>query len=694
VIPPPNPKTKDKATKYLPIILLLPALLCAQEFQFRQEYDTIPVEINGWHPYQPWMGGLSKSNPDFADLDSDGDLDILIGSDYPIIYFANMGNMNSPAFACSLAALGNLMTIGGSAPVLCDIDNDEDLDLFATSDERVWFWENIGTPQAPQFQFITDSLEQITWWAINLDFVDIDDDGDFDLFTGGGGPITFYRNIGTSELFNFVLETMSFAGINVGAHADPCFVDIDADGDLDLFIGNEIGRIYFYRNDGTAQQHNFTFITNYYDSIDVDWYASPEFADIDGDADYDLFVGREQMSTTTSPGDIFFYENVGTPQVAQWNLVTQNYISLDVGYIAYSTTVDIDADSDRDLFIQHTGQQLSCYENTGTQDSASFSWVTDAYQDISVTDASPEFGDLDGDGDPDLLMGEAAIPGPPSIYLFQNRGTPQIASYSLYTNNLIPGVFTQMTVRCAIALADIDADSDLDLFSCSHDRQYYYFQNSGSPSSPIFNQISNNWQDIYGPSTPNNPLLSAFYDIDEDGDLDLFLACWNEMHQMWFLRNVGTAQNAQLVLETQTFLGDSGSVYFNEFDVFDIDNDGDGDFLISTTFGGMVFYRNITGEVSAPPPVERHPQAGLQISLGPNPANPLTVISCQLPVASNISLEVFDISGRKLVELASGFHLPGEYRYVWDASSRAAGMYLIRLWAGESVGVEKIVLLK
>ena len=86
--------------------------------------------------------------------------------------------------------------------------------------------------------------------------------------------------------------------------------------------------------------------------------------------------------------------------------------------------------------------------------------------------------------------------------------------------------------------------------------------------------------------------------------------------------------------------------------------------------------------------------ARLELALGPNSANPLTIISCQLPVAGNISLEVFDISGRKLVELASGFHLPGEYRYVWNASARAAGMYFVRLRAGEEKLIEKVGMLK
>ena len=49
---------------------------------------------------------------------------------------------------------------------------------------------------------------------------------------------------------------------------------------------------------------------------------------------------------------------------------------------------------------------------------------------------------------------------------------------------------------------------------------------------------------------------------------------------------------------------------------------------------------------------------------------------------------------RKLVELASGFHLPGEYRYVWAASGRAAGVYFVRLRAGEERMIEKLVMIK
>ncbi|MFH1733231.1 MAG: VCBS repeat-containing protein, partial [bacterium] len=210
------------------IVVVMARFGLAQEFTFRQEYDTIPVEIDGWRPFVPWLGGLNRSIPNFVDLDNDNDLDAVIGSNVPIYFFENIGSPQSSIFTYSPETIGNLETEGWSSPCLVDIDNDHDLDMFATSDERVWYWVNIGSPETPVFVFITDSLEQITWWAVNLDLVDIDNDNDFDLFTGNGvGTVRFYRNIGTPDSFYFQPEEYVFEGINVGNLADPCFTDID-----------------------------------------------------------------------------------------------------------------------------------------------------------------------------------------------------------------------------------------------------------------------------------------------------------------------------------------------------------------------------------------------------------------------------------------------------------------------------------
>jgi hypothetical protein len=179
--------------------------------------------------------------------------------------------------------------------------------------------------------------------------------------------------------------------------------------------------------------------------------------------------------------------------------------------------------------------------------------------------------------------------------------------------------------------------------------------------------------------------------MDLDGDFDL-LNRNPVAGRVWLYENIGTPQSAQMVLADTNLYG--LDLLAGQPEAGDLDGDGDLDILNGFFDGGMHFLRNITGEVSAPPPVQRHPRAGLQISLGPNPANPFVVASFELRVASHISLEVFDMRGRRVAELASGFHLPGEYRYVWDATHDAAGVYLIRLQTPEAVQSEKVVVLK
>jgi len=694
--------------KYATIImLLLPALLWAQELQFRQEYDSIPVEINGWQTFSPWAGGESESYPEFCDIDADADLDLFIGNYVGFItYYQNVGTALQHDFhlisrAWNGVDLNNLIYFGKSAPRFCDLDGDGDLDFFLGDGVGlIHYWENVGNSSSPNFVFVTDSLENIdNTGKSHFAFADIDDDGDFDLFMGNYyGNILFYRNDGNPNVWDLSLLSSQFAGIDVGNNAIPSFADIDADGDFDLFIGNMDGNIWYYRNDGDSVNYNFAYMTNFYDSIEVDWYAAPEFADIDGDGDYDFFVGRENENNIVSPGDLFFYENVGSPSLPQWSLITLNYLSLDLGERAQNRHADIDGDGDQDLFMANRGDYISHYENVGNQDSASFRWITDTYQNIHVSGANIVLKDMDADQDFDLFVGEALVPNPPypGLHLYQNRGTPQNASLSLYSSNLVPQNYF---VAIIPDLADIDGDADYDLFITDHQDTRYYFENLGSSSSFAYGSPTFGWFGAFPPDTVSDYGLFGycFYDIDNDGDLDMFgvPTGFDIFNWVWFYRNVGSSQNPQFELVTQELLPLERQEKFSGIDFFDIDGDGDGDILLSVGYdGGMYFFRNITGEASAPPPVERHPRAGLQISLGPNPANPITVISCKMQVASQISLEVFDISGRKLVELASGFHLPGEYRYVWDAGDRAAGMYFVRLKTPQQSLSEKLTIIK
>ncbi len=500
--------------------------------------------------------------------------------------------------------------------------------------------------------------------------------------------MSFFENIGTSQIFNYSLVTGSFSGINVGDKALPEFVDIDADGDYDLFVGNDNGKIWFYENVGTPDTCEFVFVTNYYDSIDVGDYSSPEFVDIDSDGDYDLFVGREPIWSAQTPGDVFFYENVGSAQQADFQFVTTNYLSIDEGHLMKVDWIDIDADGDEDMFSA-CGDELQFYRNVGTNQSPSLSRETSYYQNIEVDGLSPYFCDIDADGDYDLFSGEGVLGGPsPGLHLFINRGTPQVADFYLYSNNFVPGTFIVIIYP---TLADIDADEDLDLFICDQGGSFYYYENTGTIYLPNFTWRSNNWQGIDPVQTQR---CSRFWDFDDDGDLDLLFNCDTTAS---FYRNVGTPDSAIMVLEPQTTIEGlyyPTTTYVWGFDIVDIDADGDGDFFGGNTNGGCLFFRNVTGQNEVGPKRPDIPYPKLDFSLGPNPANPVTWISFSLPAPQEATLAVYNILGAKVTTLTSGLQMPGTHNVIWNASQVSSGLYIIRLETPQNTFSQRVITVK
>ena len=93
-------------------------------------------------------------------------------------------------------------------------------------------------------------------------------------------------------MFNLHTETAPFGLSNVGLYASPTFADIDGDGDLDAFIGESNGNTLFFRNTGNASSAAFAAATpNPFGLSDVGGWSSPTLADIDADGDLDAFVG-------------------------------------------------------------------------------------------------------------------------------------------------------------------------------------------------------------------------------------------------------------------------------------------------------------------------------------------------------------------------------------------------------------------
>jgi len=78
----------------------------------------------------------------------------------------------------------------------------------------------------------------------------------------------------------------------------------------------------------------------------------------------------------------------------------------------------------------------------------------------------------------------------------------------------------------------------------------------------------------------------------------------------------------------------------------------------------------------------------------PNPFNPSTSINLHVPMESDVSVQVYNLSGRMISTLLSGVQAQGDYNLTWNAQEQASGMYLVRAETAGSVAVQKILLLK
>ena len=122
------------------LFLIVPFASYAQEFDFTQEWDTIPVSFDSVECQVPWTTGYNYINPTFCDIDGDDDFDLFFGSDWArITYLKNEGNSSDFSFSFETDHLVTppemqAVTQIPNRPAFCDIDNDGDYDLFVGGD--------------------------------------------------------------------------------------------------------------------------------------------------------------------------------------------------------------------------------------------------------------------------------------------------------------------------------------------------------------------------------------------------------------------------------------------------------------------------------------------------------------------------------------------------------------------------------
>jgi len=693
----------------LPVLfLLINTFLFPQSYQ--RELDIIPVsDASGLIP-NTFSGGHNNLEHQFVDIDGDDDLDIFyLDSDGTFGWFENVGSKFNPDFEYSMSEIPGLNFLHWYYFV--DIDADGDQDYFTANNDQMSLYLNAGTPTSPNFYLAQDTVKDnngspiFSEFSCNSAFVDIDNDQDYDFISGNtAGTLSFYENIGTPQNFNFKLITTVWQDIIIiGGRPDNTlhgassieFVDIDGDSDLDLFWGDFFSKsLYVIENQGTPNIPEMELISDIYpvnsDSVFTSGYNMPRFADIDFDGDYDLFVSV--LYDPTVPQSLMYYENTGTPQIANQILITDDYLkTLDVGNNSSPVFVDIDDDDDLDLFVGSLNNPLgtiSFLENTGSTFNPAFNFTDSIYFGITeVLILVPTFGDIDGDEDFDLIVGK--LNGKLDLYINSgNKTSPQFSNSIPVVDNL--GDEIDAGTSSVPLLFDIDNDSDPDLIIGAFSGAFKFYRNTGNNSNYQFT-FEPQYFGILDVGSISTPFI---LDYNLDGIYDLFSG--NGEGEFYFFQNNGTNLVPVWSEITNDFLsvnfgGDSKPLFV------DLDGDTDLDILLGNVKGGLYLYNNT--KISNVKEEKITPVSNFEISSYPNPFNPETQIRLELQVGQNIKIDVYNLLGENVKNLFSGYIPAGVKSFSWNAKNNSgitlpAGTYFVLVSSHETQKVLKLSFLK
>jgi hypothetical protein len=353
---------------------------------------------------------------------------------------------------------------------------------------------------------------------------------------------------------------------------------------------------------------------------------------VDNDGKRDLLISPNATSLSENINSMWFFHNTGTDAAPVFERVQRDLFQdrmIDVGEGAFPIFFDHDRDGLLDLIVANHGYHsqageyigsLALLRNTGTVTSPQFELVTTDYMGLSTSGIGmsmyPAFGDLDGDGDEDLYIGD--LQG--RLHAYRNTGGTGTAQFELWSPALTDasGAIIDVGQFATPVLYDLDGDGLLDMLVGERNGNLNHYRNSGSAEFPAWTSVSETaggvstveWWNVTGYSVPTVVELPG-------GQTELLLG--SESGWIYQYTDLDPAAGSTWTLVDSTFL-DLREGIRTGVAARDLTGDGEPELVIGNYRGGLGFWasENIAGvnDLSGAP----------QLGIFPNPAEALVTI--------------------------------------------------------------------
>ncbi|MEH0157785.1 FG-GAP-like repeat-containing protein [Limibacter armeniacum] len=572
--------------------------------------DKVAVKEEGKELSFPWVGGLNSIQFNKMDLDMDGQQDLVLFDrhTHKVTTFLWLEDtyIHQPAYESLFPDINGWM-------ILADYNCDGKKDIFTTSQKGVIFFQNLGgTVLAFGDAMIietTNSLGNPT--ALSIDgadipaIVDLDSDGDLDI-------LTFAPSIGTTvELhLNLQVENELECGSLTFRKENTRWGEFSE--------GSTCGEYYFDSSESNESNMRPAAVKHGGSTLLV--------LDLNGDNQMDLLLGEVDCDTP------IVLLNEGTSKDAIFTEVTVGFpieTPADLPVFPASFYEDIDGDGVRDLLLSPNiesgdnalgqtdfAKSSFYYKNTGTEQSPVFELTSEMFLQSEMVDVGefsmPALGDVDADGDTDLLISSYGRPdgnGVPrsTIYLYLNVGSDTEPEFELQTKDWLE-VSSLGLIEVQIQLVDLNKNGVPDLAFSGREPN-----TSNSMLRYVINQAEANQPyefDLSQVKTIDFTIRPQdyfyFYDIDKDGEVDilrsLFSGFTNQNENSGTLEYHRNTGNLSFTKVTDAFLGITDDKWRSPMPlIHDFDGNGTPDMLIGTAGGKLVYYENALSDINSAP---------------------------------------------------------------------------------------------